>query len=136
MKVFISYAGKDEALAAKVVASLEEAGLDAWYAKREITPGENWGEKIAQGLKESDAMVVLLTPDALESNSVSWDINYALGDKAYSRRLIPVMVGDLEEFSNSNIPWILKHLNVIKLPERGSNNESLRQIAQALKDAA
>jgi hypothetical protein len=41
MKVFISYAHKDEALAAKVVTSLEKAGLDAWYDKREIMPGDN-----------------------------------------------------------------------------------------------
>jgi hypothetical protein len=65
MKVFISYASKDEALASKLVASLEEAGLDAWYKKREILPGDNWAEKISQGLKESNAMVVLLTADAL-----------------------------------------------------------------------
>lgn len=30
MKVFISYASKDEALATRLVASLEDAGLDAW----------------------------------------------------------------------------------------------------------
>ena len=47
MKVFISYSSKDEALATKIVESLEEAGLDAWYKKREILPGDNWAEKIA-----------------------------------------------------------------------------------------
>src|ERR1044072_3894836 len=133
MKVFISYSRKDEALASKVVAILEEAGLDAWYDKREIMPGENWAEKIAQGLKESDAMVVLLTPDAIESGTVLLDINYALMEKAYNKRLIPVIVGEMEEFSKESIPWIFKHLNVINLPERGKNDESLRQIARALK---
>ncbi len=36
MQVFISYASKDEALAQRVVESLEAAGLDAWWEKREI----------------------------------------------------------------------------------------------------
>ena len=39
MKVFISYSSKDEMLATRLVASLEKAGLDAWYQKREIMPG-------------------------------------------------------------------------------------------------
>jgi hypothetical protein len=136
MKVFISYSQKDEALASKVVAILEEAGLDAWYDKREITPGENWAEKIAQGLRESDAMVVLLTPGALESGPVRLDIDYALMEKSYNKRLIPVIVGEPEEFSKEGIPWIFKHLNVINLPERGKDDESLRQIARALKEVA
>jgi hypothetical protein len=55
MKVFISHSHKDEALATKVVTYLEAAGLDAWYDKREIMPGDNWAEKIAKGLRESDA---------------------------------------------------------------------------------
>jgi lactate dehydrogenase-like 2-hydroxyacid dehydrogenase len=68
MKVFISHSSKDEALAAKVVSYLERAGLDVWYDEREIMPGDNSGEKIDQGLRESDAMVVLLTPNALEND--------------------------------------------------------------------
>src|SRR3712207_2570525 len=106
MKVFISYSYKDAALAKKVAAFLDKAGLNAWYDKREIMPGENWAEKVAQGLRDSDAMVVLLTPHALESASVRWDINYALSEKAFNNRLIPVLVGDSEDFSSYNVPWI------------------------------
>lgn len=136
MKVFISYSRQDEALARKIVASLEEAGLSAWYDKREIMPGDNWAEKIAKGLKESDAMVVLLTPHALASDSVRWDINYALSEKAFNKRLIPVLVGDSEDFSPYNIPWIFNRLKTIKLPQHGRNEEQLKQIAQALKEVA
>lgn len=136
MKVFISYAHKDKALAAKVVASLEKAGLDAWYDKREIMPGDNWADKIAQGLRESDAMVVILTAQALDSESVRRDIDYALSQKPFKRRLIPVLVGDSEDFPSHRIPWIFNHLQTIKLLDNGNNEEQLEQIAQVLKDAA
>jgi hypothetical protein len=136
MKVFISYAGKDEALASKVVASLEEAGLDAWYSKREIMPGDNAADKISAALQESDAMVVLLTPSSLESNSVSWEIDYALSQKPFRRRLIPVLVGETGDFPPDRIPWIFSHLQTLKLSENGKNDEDLKQIARALKDAA
>jgi hypothetical protein len=136
MKVFISYSHKDEALARQVVMFLENAGLNAWYDKREIMPGDNWAEKVAEGLKECDAMVVLLSPDALESDHVRWDISYALGEKAYSRRLVTVLVGDPQEFSKDGFPWILRRLKVVPLPERDNNEDGLRQIAQALKEVA
>jgi hypothetical protein len=136
MKVFISYAGKDEALASKVVASLEEAGLDAWYSKREIMPGDNAADKISAALQESDAMVVLLTPSSLDSNTVSWEIDYALSQKPFRRRLIPVLVGETGDFPPDRIPWIFSHLQTLKLSENGKNDEELKQIARVLKDAA
>ena len=136
MKVFISYSSKDEALATRLVAALEEAGLDAWYQKREIMPGDNWAEKISQGLKESNAMVVLLTADALESDAVQSSISYALGEKAFSKRLIPVLVGGSEDFPSGRIPWILKRLKTFTLPRDGRDEEQFKQIVQVLKDAA
>src|SRR5260221_12995564 len=119
MKVFISYSSKDEALATKIVASLEDAGLDAWFNKREIMPGDNWAEKIAQGLKESNAMVVLVTADAMESDAVRSNISYALSEKAFSKRLIPVLVGEAGDFPSDRIPWIFKRLQTVKLSTNG-----------------
>lgn len=136
MKVFISYSSKDEALATKIVASLEDAGLDAWFNKREIMPGDNWAEKIAQGLKESNAMVVLVTADAMESDAVRNDISYALSEKAFRKRLIPVLVGDSGDFPSDSIPWIFNRLKTIKLSRDGENEEQFKKIAQVLKDAA
>jgi hypothetical protein len=136
MKVFISYSQKDEALASRVVASLEEAGLDAWYSKREIMPGDNWADKIAQGLRESDAMVVLLTPNALDSESQRWDIDYALSQRPFKRRLIPVLVGDTDDFPSERIPWIFSHLQTIKLSDDAKNEDQLKQLVKVLKDAA
>jgi hypothetical protein len=136
MKVFVSYSCKDEELASKLVASLEDAGLDAWFKKREILPGDNWAEKISQGLKESNAMVVLLTADALESDAVQNSISYALGEKAFSNRLVPVLVGDSPDFPRDRIPWIFKRLKTITLNKDSQESEQFKKIAQAIKDAA
>ena len=136
MKVFISYSQRDEALASRVVASLEEGGLDAWFSKREIMPGDNWADKIAQGLRESDAMVVLLTPNALESDSQRRDIDYALSQRPFKRRLIPVLVGNSDDFPSDRIPWIFSHLQTIKLSDNAKNEDQLKQLVKVLKDAA
>lgn len=136
MKVYISHTYKDAALAKKVATILRTDGLNVWNEEDEIMPGDNWAEKISQALKESEAMVVLLTPAALESKNVRREIEYALGEESYSHRLIPVAVGDPQNLPDEKIPWILKRLNMITLPEQGGSEEDLKQVAEALKTKA
>ena len=132
MKVFISHAYTDTPLVKKVVAGLERAGLEVWDATREILPGDNWADKVARALKESEAMVVLLTPDALRSSWVRWEIQYALGEQIYRNRLIPVLVGDPEELPKEEVPWILRRLHMIDMGEYSDEEEGINQIAQTL----
>lgn len=136
MKVFISHAQKDAALAQKLSSVLREAGLDVWGGMEEILPGENWAERVAKALTESEAMIVLLTPEALASSNVMLEIGYALGQKSYDQRLIPIIVGNPEKIPEEKIPWILRHLKMIRLPAQDKDEESLKQIALALKEVA
>lgn len=136
MKVFISHAHKDAPLARTVATILRESGLDVWDEEYEIMPGENWAEKISEALRESEAMVVLLTPEALESSNVLWEIGYALGKESYEKRLIPVIVGNPDRLPQEKLPWILRHLRMVNLPEHGKDEASIRQIALALKEVA
>lgn len=136
MKVFISYSSKDENLATELVEYLEASGLNAWYTKREVLPGDNWAEKTANGLKESDAMVILVTPAALNSDAVLSNFSYALGEKAFSNRVIPVIVGDAGDFATERMPWIFSRLKTVKLPKDGKNKDRFELIAHILKEAA
>ena len=135
MQVFISYAETDEPVAKKVAAGLEKEGLKVWYDRREILPGQNWAESVAKALKESRAMVVLLTPASLRSSFVRREIDYALGDQTFSHRLIPVIVGSPEDLPKRDIPWILQSLKMINLPDRGNPDKKIKEIADALKAA-
>jgi hypothetical protein len=132
MKVFISYASNDQDLAQEVAHGLEANGLDVFWDEQEIMPGDNWAAKIAEGLQQSEAMVVLLTRDALKSHRVRHDIDYALGNRDYSGRLIPVLAEPYEFLPKEDIPWILRHLQPISLPAH-RQEEGIRQIAHVLK---
>lgn len=136
MKVFISYANKDKFLAKKITAALIENGLDVWNAETEIMPGDNWAGKISAALEESDAMVVLITPESMESMAVRKEIEYALGEKSYNKRLIPVLVGSEQKISTESIPWILRRLQMIRLPKPDETEEGIFQITQALREVA
>ncbi|MGH9844970.1 MAG: toll/interleukin-1 receptor domain-containing protein [Blastocatellia bacterium] len=136
MKVFISHADTDAPLARKVALSLQQAGMDVWYAENEIFPGDNWAAKIADGLEDSNAMVVLMTEHAVHSNMVRWSINFALGSLNFAHRLITVFVGDPSMLPEAEIPWILRQLKTINLPANGHVDEGITQITQALQAAA
>ena len=140
MKVFISHAHSDEQLAQKVAAILQEAGLEVWDAKREIMPGDNWAQQVSNALQESEAMVVLLTPDAVRSEWVRWemrwDIEYALGEARFRSRLIPVVAGDPEVLNTERVPWILRHQKMVDLTEHENEEEGIREVARALLHVA
>jgi hypothetical protein len=131
MKVFLSYSHKDGDLAKKITSALENEGLEVWDAETEILPGDNFAEKISEALKASDAMVV-----ALDSKWIQWEIQYALGNKSYNHRVIPVLVGSEENISLESIPWILRKLQMIRLSKPEQADEEINQITEALKLAA
>ena len=77
-------------------------------------------------------MVVLLTPDAIRSKWVRWEIEYALGQIRFRERLIPVVVGDAQDLMNQDVPWVLRRLNMIKLTEHANEDEGIREVARTL----
>lgn len=135
MKVFISHALTDAKLAKRIADVLKEAGFQVWD-DTQILPGENWGRRLAEALQESEAMVVLLTPDSLRSQNVSYELGYALGKEGYKGRVIPVIAASPEQVPKEAIPWVLYKFQMIHLSDQERDEEGLRRIAQVLKEAA
>ena len=130
MNVFISHSDKDSALAYKLSDGLNQFGFSVWD-ERAIFPGDNYADIIGKALKNSQAMVVLLTPDGLSSQNVQSEINYALAEQAYSGRLIPVLANSV---SIEQIPWVLRRFQVVNIDNQ--EQEGIKQVAEALRNAA
>ncbi len=138
MKVFISHAHEeeDQAVVRRIAEGLRSAGLDVWYDEWEIWPGENFAGKISHALDESQAMVVVITPNSLRSPWVRREIEYALGRESYSGRLVPVIAGRREDIPDDQIPWILKRLRMVVLADAEREAEGIQEIAAALSKAS
>ncbi len=135
MNVYLSYSSEDNALAKKVAEFLQLAGVTIWNHD-DIMPGENWAKKIGEALEESEAMVVLITPNSLRSSWVQREIEYALSEKNFNQRLIPVLVGSEEDLPLNKLSWILRHLQVIKLPVHGAQDQVIDKITEAFQAVA
>lgn len=70
IKVFLSYAHKDEALQKELSEHLgalkHEKIIDTWF-DRQISPGDNWSEEIARQLEEADLILLLVSSAFLDS---------------------------------------------------------------------
>jgi hypothetical protein len=130
MRVFISYSNRDGDFVKELASQLSQEGCRVWYADQEVMPGQNWSLAVGKALEKADAMVIVLSPDAVKSPSVLREIEYALGSPKFEGRLIPVEVR-----RTKRMPWILRQLHVIRA-SRDPGGTARRIVAQLNKSAA
>lgn len=126
MRVFLSYAESDRAVAREIASRLEAEGHEVWSADNALFPGENAALEAGKALEKSEAMVALISPQAMKSSWVRREIQFALGAPQYRGRLIPVIVKP-----TANMPWILKKLPSVRLDKPMA--EASREIADYVK---
>jgi TIR domain len=127
-QVFLSYATSDRDAAQKIAEELRASGFRVWDPEREILPGADWNMELKRALDNSEAFVVFVSPEAMESRYLSYEIAYALGEKRFRGRLIPVVIRPTK-----SAPWILDALQPVRYE---SPSKTGRQIADLLNQPA
>jgi hypothetical protein len=125
-RIFISSATTDTDWALDLSDHLEKAGLEPWVMAAEILPGSNWSQAAGEALNRADAIVVLVSPEAMKSDRVRHEIQYALGNERFENRLIPVLV---KRTPPNDIPWILRDLQWAE----GKPDQVARQVVKTLR---
>lgn len=90
-KVFISYAREDEEFVDKLCQQLEERSICTWIDRKEIKPGDIWDDKIDEALRECDAMILVQSPDSVQSPNVAKEWKFFM---RLNRPLIPILWRD------------------------------------------
>jgi len=86
--VFISYSRSDKARVAPIVAALEAQGWSVWWDPA-IVPGQQFDRMIADELERARAVLVVWTPDSVESRWVRGEAR----EGADRGILVPVQLG-------------------------------------------
>ena len=76
-KLFVSYSRADTEYVSKLVKSLRKVGFDVWFDKN-IRTGDEWDDVIELEIKNSDAMVLILSKSSVNSNNVKDEMSYAM----------------------------------------------------------
>ena len=107
-KVFLSYTSDDIELARRIAESLTAAGIDTWWDKWCIYPGDSLRQKIDEGLTDRTHFLVLLTPQSIDKPWVKAEMDAAFVQKVEDQcKFLPVR----HDLSISALPPLLRGLD-------------------------
>jgi len=119
--VFVSYARSDKARVAPLVAAIEAKGWSVWWDP-EITPGQEFDRQIAAELKIAAAVLVVWTPNSVESRWVRGEAR----DGAERGILVPV------RFEGASLPIDVRALHTTEFDEWDGDVRS-QQVQEVLR---
>jgi hypothetical protein len=110
MKAFISHSSIDKPFVERLATDLRtREGIDAWLDKWEILPGDRIPEKLEEGLSSAGIFVLVLSPESINSQWVSYERDAWLTaqvneekrareeSRTPNRRLIPIFYKDCKK---------------------------------------
>jgi tetratricopeptide (TPR) repeat protein len=87
-QVFISYQHDDGDFADVLIQKVKEAGFSTWIDNDQLQAGTDWREGIDHAIKESCALIVIMSPVAKASEYVTYEWAFAWGTGV---KVIPVV---------------------------------------------
>lgn len=86
--IFISYSRRDKEFVERLTKDLKAAGLNIWLDTESLTPGTtSWERAIREGIRDSAAIILVASPDALQSDFVQGELTVA---KLLNRPIYPI----------------------------------------------
>lgn len=87
--VFISYKHEDRIFVSQLIQRIQAAGFRIWIDEGQLRAGENWREAINVAIRQSFAMILVISPEARLSEYVTYEWAFAQGAGI---KVIPIML--------------------------------------------
>jgi hypothetical protein len=121
-KLFISYSRKDIDFVRKLAGDLESAGYDVWWDLTDLRGGDDWVKTIPAAIAASQYVIVVLSPDAVESEWVRKEYTQAL---SLRKKIIPILL------KPGNVPFALNTINFVNFTS-GEYADRFKELLSAL----
>ena len=110
----MSHSSKDRRSATALAEILRAHGLKVWYSATNIAGAQQWHDEIGLALDLCDWFVLLLSPSALKSMWVKRELVFALQERRYENKIIPVIISPCDA---NKLSWTLGALQFIDLTD-------------------
>jgi len=90
-EVFVSHANADRRFVNRLVAVLEEHGVPLWYSRKALVGAQQWHDEIGAALRRCDWFLLVLSPAAVNSEWVKRELLFALNDRRFRGRIVPLV---------------------------------------------
>lgn len=88
-EIFISHCNYDNDFVELLKIKLEQKGISVWIDFDRLEPGYNWKLEIDKAIKRAKTIIVIMTPEARESEYVTYEWSFAIG---CGKRIIPILL--------------------------------------------
>lgn len=103
-EVFLSHASQDRAKAQRLRETLVAHGVPVWFSSHHIRGSQQWQDEIGAALARCGWFMILLTPHSIKSMWVKRELRYALSERRYEDRIIPLL---LKKCDVRTLSWTL-----------------------------
>ena len=113
-QVFLSHSAKDIQFVTSLATVLKRHKVPFWYSKTSIQGAQQWHDEIGKALKKCNWFVLVLTPNSVKSDWVKNELMYALNNKRYKNRIVPLL---LKPSQFKKLSWTLssfQHIDFTK----------------------
>ena len=95
MKVFVSYSRRDTEFVDRLDRDLTMLGHEVWIDRSDLVGGgeDRWRRSIVNAIRDSEAMLIVLSPNSVASENVERELSVAADNK---KRVIPVLLRPCE----------------------------------------
>ena len=115
--VFVSYSARDSELADEIVSLLQKKKLRVFIARKSIEAGEVWTKRLKAALQSSRSVLLLLTPNSLNSDWVKTELGASW---VLDKKVIPVYM----HIDLSRLPSVMSQFQMRSF-ETGHDRNSL-----------
>lgn len=95
-RIFLSHSAHDKGLVEGVASQLQAVGVEVYLYEEHTEPGRSIPQKLQEAIRDSDALVALLTPASGHRPFVHEEIGFALGSGKQAVALVTTDVADLD----------------------------------------
>jgi len=130
-KTFVSYSHDDRYLAETMADDLRASGVQAWIDVDGLTGGDVWERTIEEVIAEVDALVVIVTPNALKSEWVPKEIAMA---RTHDTRIVPLIMARFDDVPATLAALMIADLQAVDFTVLG-REEGLKRLLRAVPGA-
>jgi TIR domain len=109
MTTFISYSRANSDFAVRIAKDLKAAGHDIWLDQLNIPTGSRWDDEIEKALHSCSTFLLILSPDAIQSQNVKDEIGYAIDS---FKHILPVIIKPCD------IPFRLRRFQFVNFTDK------------------
>jgi len=135
--VFISYSRQDREAAARLADALSRAGVDVWFDRNELKPGDAWAQSILSGIETCSLFVPVISANTQREERSrayfwrEWNIadDLALGMKPGEVFILPVVIDDTDPY-RAQVPRRFATANFATLPGGNADDGFVARVTE------